>query len=261
MTRACRRAKAGGLAALCGLALASAATASEECAPEAGSAHAVERVLDGETLLLDDGREVRLMGALAPGPEAARALEALIAGRRVALRHEGRRYDRYGRTLAQLYVDGPDGAAWVQQRLVAEGHARAYALPGSTGCLAELTTAEDEARRARRGLWSRDAFRVRAAAEVAALLRLAGRFAIVEGRVAKVSRTRRTVYINFGDDWRRDFTASLATAVVDKSAGAAERLAALEGKEVRVRGWIERRNGPMIVLASPDEIEVLEGNR
>lgn len=267
-----RAANALAFAALLAAAAPAVAHASERCAPKVGDRHEVVRVVDGDTLVIDDGREVRLMGALAPkgdpaagaGPdwpparEAARALEALVAGQTIALRYEGRRQDRYGRVLAQVYVEEGGEPVWVQRRLVDSGQARAYALPGNSACLDELMVAEAAARHAESGIWARETFRVRNASEVAALLRLTGRFAIVEGRVAKVARTKATTYINFDTDWRRDFTASLATAIVDKSDGGAERASALEGKEIRVRGWIERRNGPMIVLGSLGEIEVIE---
>jgi hypothetical protein len=118
--------------------------------------------------------------------------------------------------------------------------------------------AEQEARAAQRGVWSREAYRVRAADDAEALLKLVGRFALVEGRVAEVSRGQRTTYLNFGADWRNDFTASLASAVLARSADGATLVTGLAGKRVRVRGWIERRNGPMIVLGSLDAIEVLD---
>lgn len=250
--------------------LARAADASEQCAPERGASYGVARVIDGETLLLDDGREVRLIGALAPksalsniddwppAREAARALESLVGGRSVTLRYEGRRQDRYGRTLAQVYLASPDGEPlWVQQRLVADGYTRAYGLPGNTGCLRALIEAEGAARVGRRGLWSGDLFQVREAEDTATLLRLTGQFVLIEGRVTQVSPTQRTTYINFGTDWKQDFTASLATAIVERADDGAARVSALAGKRIRVRGWIERRNGPMISLSSLDEIEVL----
>lgn len=272
---AMRVGRAAGAAVLCCMA-AAAASASQTCAPEAGTTLGVARVLDGETLLLDGGLEARLIGAMAPKPDAffpaadwppardaARALESLVADRAVTLRYEGRRRDRYGRALAQVYVvaDGEaasDRATWIQERLVRDGHARAYALPGNTGCLRALLAAESEARKAKRGLWRREIYAVRAAGDTEVLLRLAGRFLLVAGRVENVTRTQRTTYVNFGADWRRDFTASLANAVVDGSPEGAKRVAALAGKNVRVRGWIERRNGPMIALASLDEIELLD---
>lgn len=271
--------RAAAIAALAILSsLAADRAAGAPCALEAGGSHGVARVIDGETLLLDDGQEVRLIGALAPKPdvpsahgrgwpparEALGALEALVLGRTVTLHYEGRRRDRYGRALAQIYVAAVDdagqgGAIWVQERLIRDGHARAYALPGNPGCLAALMAAEEAARAAQRGLWSRSSYRVRMAEDAGALLKLAGRFALVAGRVATVTRTQRTTYINFGADWRRDTTASLANAVVDRSDGGATLLSGLAGKWVRVRGWVERRNGPMIELGSLDEIEVLDG--
>lgn len=246
----------------------------EACAPDAGEAHHVVRVIDGDTVELDNGRELRLMGAMAPRPnsltvdvarwppaqDATRALAALVLNRSVLLRYEGRRRDRYGRVLAQLVIagSGDTRSRWVQRRLVAEGYARAYALPGNTACLGPLVAAENEARLARRGLWEGDLYRVHKAAEVAALLRLVGRFVVVEGRVAGVTRTRRYTYINFGADWRDDFTVSLRTPVVDRAEQGEARASALEGRTIRARGWIERRNGPMIELSGLDEIEIVD---
>ena len=261
-----------GLAAAACLGAHPPASASESCAPDLGTTHEVTRVIDGETVELDDGRQVRLIGAMAPRPssltvdadtwpparEASRAAEALLLNRMVTLRYEGRRRDRYGRILAQLYVKTGGTEAWVQHHLVGEGYARAYALPGNAACVRELMQAEDDARSARRGLWSSGTFRVFAASDEDALLRLVGRFVVVEGRVASVTRTRRFTYLNFGSDWREDFTVSLATRIVDRVEGGAERLTALEGRTIRARGWIERRNGPAIEVGGFEEIEILD---
>lgn len=242
------------------------------CAAEQGGTHRVAAVLDGETLRLDDGGEVRLIGALAPRPpdgEAVRrALADLVDGRSVLLRYAGRKRDRYGRALAQVVAQeaapadaaGASGSGlsgrWVQQTLVRAGLARAYALPGSVACLRALMAAETEARVAKAGHWGNGAFTVRQAADVTTLGRRTGLFEVVEGKVHAAARTRELTYINFGRDWRRDFTAAIATGLVDR-ANALERLAALAGRKIRVRGWIERRNGPMIVLGALEEIEVV----
>ena len=272
MHRELRNATVGALGAVACLAGHGPSVASESCAPDLGRTHEVVRVIDGETVELDDGRQVRLMGAMAPRPnsltvaseswppaqEAARAAADLVLNRTVTLRYERRRRDRYGRVLAQLYVQKDGAETWVQRHLVAAGYARAYALPGNTGCVRELMQAEDDARRAGRGQWSGDAFRLFDASDVEGLLRLVGRFVVVEGRVESVTRTRQFTYLNFGSDWREDFTVSLATRVVDRAEGAAERIAALEGRTVRARGWIERRNGPAIEVGSIEEVEVLD---
>lgn len=272
MNKARRRATVSALAVLSGLAANQHVMASEACAPDSGATHEVVRVIDGETVLLDDGREARLIGAMAPRPnaltvgadtwpparEAARAAEALLLNRSVALRYEGRRRDRYGRVLAQLYVKEGEAETWVQQHLVARGYARAYALPGNAGCLRELMAAEEEARRARLGFWNSDVFRVFPASDEAALLRLVGRFAVVEGRVVGVTRTRQFTYVNFGADWRTDFTVSIRTRAVDRTENGQARASALERRLVRARGWIERRNGPAIEVSGLEEIEILD---
>lgn len=241
------------------------------CATETGPAHLVVHVLDGETLLLDSGQEVRLIGALPPQPHlsdnaeapsptvaaARRALEQLARERRVTLRFAGPREDRYGRLLAQVFVAGPQGDVWVQQEMIAAGHARAYALPGSGACFSDLARAEETARRSGAGFWGDRRFELRKATETRSLLARSGGFEIVEGVVTGTARTKEMTYLNFGDRWRTDFTASIATSAVDKGK-AADRIRELAGRRVRVRGWIERRNGPMIVLSHPDEIEVVD---
>ena len=125
------------------------ADAPQTCTLQAGPTRSVVRVLDAETVLLDDHQEVRLIGALAPRSpdlspsaqpwrpeeEATAALRALVLGRSVSLATSGRLTDRYGRRLAHLFVEQGGERVWVQGELLATGHARAYGLPGSYACM------------------------------------------------------------------------------------------------------------------------------
>ena len=244
------------------------------CQLDDGEDRTVTRVLDGETLLLDGGSEARLVGALAPrafdaagdtadwplADRARAALEALVAGRSVRLAFAGRRSDRYGRLLAHVFVarsNGETERVWVQGEMLRQGHARAYSLEGSAHCLAELIGHEAVAREAAAGMWAEAAYAVRAADDVRTLLRLAGTFQIVEGRVLRVSEVRGTTYLNFGEDQRQDFTVSVrapARRTMTASVLTPEQLA---GRQIRVRGWIERRGGPLVDLHHPDALEVL----
>jgi len=88
------------------------------------------RVVDGDTLFLDDRAQVRLVGIRAPKlplgrrnfkawplvEEAKRVLEALTLGRMVHLSYGGRRTDRYGHALAHLHragwASGYDPGQW-----------------------------------------------------------------------------------------------------------------------------------------------------
>jgi hypothetical protein len=55
------------------------------------------------------------------------------------------------------------------------------------------------------------------------------------------------IYLNFADDWRSDFTISIEQDVPALAAAGID-LKGLAGKPVRVRGWIEWRNGPILPL-------------
>jgi micrococcal nuclease len=237
------------------------------CALEAGPARAMTQVIDGETLKLDDGSELRLAGIQAPrvpdgggeaafwppAAEARQALEALLAGRSVEVAFAGPRSDRYGRTLAHLFVPRDGRRIWVQGELLAMGHARAFGLRASP-CMQELASNEQIALAARRGLWAHAAYQVRAADDVADLMRYRHTLQVVEGEVSEVAEVKGRTYLNFGSEWRSDFTAAIEKG---RSTGWPSDMKALKGERVRVRGFIERRNGPYIELTDPSQLELL----
>lgn len=252
------------------------------CAPdEGGVAQAVE-IVDGDTLTLGDGRQVRFTGIQAPklplgranfeawplAEEARAALAALALGKTVTLRHGGRDEDRHGRVLAHVFATGAEGEpVWLQHEMLRRGLARVYTFRDNRACAAELLAAEREARGARRGIWADAFYAVRDAADVAALERLHGRFELVEGKIVSAAVVRGRIYFNFGDDWRRDFTVTVAARdarlfLEDPAWGAyfgeTADQAALGGQRVRVRGWLGRYNGPEITITHPEQIELLD---
>ena len=126
----------------------------------------VVRVIDGDTVELDDGRRVRLLGIDAtelgyngdpsePGAEAARDwLEGRLTGKHVQLRYGPERLDRYGRTLAWIFL--PTGE-FINKELLAEGQARLvtrYGLPDDLS--AELHQATAQAQVQHKGIWNND---------------------------------------------------------------------------------------------------------
>ncbi|MFN0217710.1 MAG: thermonuclease family protein [Hyphomicrobium sp.] len=246
----------------------------EACRLAPGPMRTVVRVIDGETLLLDDGVEVRLIGALAPRAADAGAtagqwppetvaitfLSELTLGRRVRLAFGGRRTDRYGRRLAHVFLAEGGRTAWVQGALLEAGLARAYGLPESFDCTRELDAHEREARLARRGLWANATYSAMPAERPRVVMSRRFRFVRVEGVVRSVTSTRGAIYVNFGADWRTDFTARATKAVTIAHPDLEGRLKALDGARVSVRGWIDRNNGPMIDIADPSQIERLDSD-
>ena len=130
-------------------------------------------MVDGDTLIVGDGGDgqyqVRLIGADTPevvkantpvepfGLEASEFVKQKIAdaGGRVRLSFDGDRTDRYGRTLAMVWLQMPNGKeVWLNELLIREGlaHARLQ-YRYSHGAKLSFAVAEVEARKQRRNLW------------------------------------------------------------------------------------------------------------
>ncbi len=148
----------------------------------------------------------------------------------------------------------PDGRS-AAAALVAAGLARVRLFPGETPCLADLLAAEAGARAARRGLWALADFAVRRADDPS-LPAQTGLYELVEGQIVSVGHGKLMVFLDFGKDYRRDFTIMVPVAMVDRLPLSAD---AFKGRRVRVRGVIEESGGPAIRLDSPDGIELLDG--
>jgi endonuclease YncB( thermonuclease family) len=214
-------------------------------------------VIDAATFDLADGRVVRLAGVLTPAagePHADEALEhltRLVARRPVGLALDEQSVDRHGRLLAHVFV----GDDWIQHAIVGAGNARVRTHAGAERCATPLLREEEAARRAKRGLWRLAHYRVRNPEELEDAI---GTFQIVEGSVAAVTVRRGRVYVNFGADYRSDFTVTIAPRDARRLAKQGVDPAAWAHKKVRVRGWLSRLNGPEMELTHAAQIQILE---
>jgi micrococcal nuclease len=135
----------------------------------------VVHVVDGDTLVVGDKTDknkqyrIRLIGADTPevvkpntpvepfGPEASEFTKQKIAeaNHRVRLAFDGDQLDKYDRCLAMVYLPMPDGEVWLNELLIHEGLARAQLqYRYSKGAKKVFRQAEEDARRARKNLWS-----------------------------------------------------------------------------------------------------------
>jgi endonuclease YncB( thermonuclease family) len=243
---------------------------SSECKLTAVVAGTVASVIDGRTLVLDDGREVRLAAIeVAPPTESAgaaakSALEALTARQPVELRVSGAEptveTDRYGRLFGHLYVTNDKNARWAEAELIAQGHARVAARVGERACATALLARERAARAANLGLWADPYYVIRPADDAAAVAAERGRFAIVEGKVLSVRESGPTIYVNFGRRWTQDFTVTIAKRNESAFTSAGLEPKRLQGRRVRVRGYVEQRSGPWVEATRPEQIELAERN-
>lgn len=122
----------------------------------------VARVIDGDTIVLENGERVRYIGIDAPevvhpkrpiecfGRESTNRNRQLVEGKMVRLEKDVSERDKYNRLLRYVW----SGEDFVNLKLVQEGYASVFTYPPDVKYAAEFVKAEREARAAERGLWS-----------------------------------------------------------------------------------------------------------
>lgn len=202
----------------------------------------VAHIYDGDTLRLDDGRRVRVLGINAPEtasknrtaePLAQAGLNAtqafFRADKQVRLSYDQQRHDRYGRLLAHVYnTKGQSLAA----SLLRDGLAFHIMVPPNASAAECLQAREWQARRAGRGIWQERYWRARPAAELK--LRDTG-FLRIQGRVVKVTEGK--------DIWLElDGPLVLKIATQDKYLFTGKPWRNWRGKQIEVNGWVINRS-------------------
>ncbi len=124
----------------------------------------VERVVDGDTIVLDNGTIVRLLGVNTPErgqpfyEEAKAFTEELTLGKPVRLERDVVPVDQYNRVLAYVYLEDD---TFVNLEIVRQGYGQVYVIPPNVAHVEELREAEQEAREQGRGLWKPSGVAVR----------------------------------------------------------------------------------------------------
>jgi len=250
---------AGGLLAL-GLSVFSApAGACQAAWLGAGEPVAVasDPVTETGVVRLADGRLVVPAGLFAAEEAPVRSariarLGETLRARMIRMHPLGK--DRYDRERAQIFVLTGGEALWLQGMILADGLARVAMRPGLEACGAEMLLLERLARARGLGLWGLDDVQPLAAAEAA---RARDRFALVHGTVVSVAEVGERVFLNFGSDWRTDFTIALEAPGRRAMRDASIDPQSLAGQRVRVRGFVEDWNGPLIRVDHAMQIEPL----
>lgn len=137
-------------------------TAQPQIAGHTQDRHQVTRVIDGDTIQIDSGETIRLIGIDTPesvhprepvacfGKEAATFTRNLLQNQFITLESDITDRDRYGRLLRYVYLNGQ----FINLYLVAEGYATSYPYPPDIKYQSQLETAEADARTHQRGLWN-----------------------------------------------------------------------------------------------------------
>ena len=112
----------------------------------------VERVIDGDTIELEDGRKIRLLNINSPeegeeGFESAKEFLEHLEGKEVELDKEG--VERYGRILGRIYYRKD----YINLRLVENGLAHKYLVEEEE--IKEFKKAEEKAKKDETGIWEK----------------------------------------------------------------------------------------------------------
>jgi len=136
----------------------------------------VERAVDGDTLKLENGERVRLIGIDTPemhesdklyrdsqrtgqdvrtiqelGRRAYEFTKKLAEGKRVSLEFDVEKYDKYDRLLAYVYLK-KDGT-FVNAEIIKQGYASLMTIPPNAKYADLFLKLYQEARNNKRGLW------------------------------------------------------------------------------------------------------------
>lgn len=116
----------------------------------------VKRVIDGDTIVLDNNEVVRLIGINTPEKyqefftEATLKTKELIFGKEIVLEYDKTRKDIYGRTLAYIYCED----IFINSELLRQGFAKLMTIPPNTKYAKEFKEALNYAKKEKRGIWA-----------------------------------------------------------------------------------------------------------
>lgn len=232
---------------------------------------------DGETLTTSDGSSIQLAGIKAPEiwPRGAQyatwphaewsqaSLQRLTIGQTVSLFCEGETVSLNGEKIAHMQL--PSGE-WLQQILVGEGAVFVFPRRDHISGIPLLYAAEDRARQSNLGIWqSNKIYRtnsgndndVTASSNAAGEIRT-GWFQVVRGTVLNAAPVRRQIFLNFGTDWRKDFTVEISASANRAFGKANIDPLSYQMQLVEVRGWVTWKGGPHIMLEGPGQIRTIK---
>jgi len=240
---------------------------------------AVSQVVDGDTLRLEDGRLVRMIGINTPelarkgksaeplAQKARKALQTLLekstspnspgSDIKVGLRYGTEQKDRYGRILAHVYLANGVNA---EARMLSAGMAAQIVVPPNTMNRECYRAAERKARRANLGVWNSH-YRPIPIPDVPRQFR---GFRVISGNVVRVGESKRSIWLNFpkppGEGRREGIAVRISREDLEyfKSWHPLQ----LKGKQVVVRGWLyPYKKQSVMQLRHPFALEIKPDER
>lgn len=199
-----------------------------------------------------------------PGPlsvSVKNVLEDMLEGKKVKLyqRKDTKKFGyktRLDHFLGHVVRDSDN--LWVQGSLLSEGYVRIRPSAYNIEAANTMKTIEAAARNKQIGIWSQTGQSKHRLFSPEDAIDGVDQWGVVEGVVAKVATINNILYLNFGTDWRKDFTIMIENDTRRKFQQSNINPISLAGSKIRVHGWLEEYNGPMIKLLDPIWLELID---
>lgn len=233
-----------------------------------GSAQ-VAQVISPQLIQLHDGRLVHLAGLDMPyldvrGKDgytsplpllAVNILKDLLEGERVKIyqaRKGDIRINRMGYHVA--HIERASDSQWAQGLLLSLGLARVRTSLHQPEMAKQMYSREKQARAEAIGIWEDESYAVMTPEDV---MDKRDDFVVIEGKIHGVAMKKNKIYINFGSNWRDDFTVAIPSPARRLFSKAQIDPLQWGHYTIRVRGWLEQYNGPYIEIDHPERIEIV----
>ena len=218
----------------------------------------VKTVYDGDTVVLEDGRKIRLLGINTPevqhrdkmaeagGEEAKLWLMNKLQHAKVRMEIDAEKTDKYGRTLAHLFTEEKEH---INLSLVKAGLATVSIYPPNLLYVNELVAAEKQAEKTKIGIWQRPEY---AAIPISSLTE-AGHpgWTRLEGKVVSIRNTRKYIYL--------EFSSQVDARIERKWLSLFPDVNDYLDKTVEIRGWLNKsKNHFSLLIRHPSAIRQRE---
>lgn len=238
----------------------------------------VIEIINPVTIKLDDGQIIALTGLDYPDLDfhtpgdlavtAQKILEDFLIKEKVTIYQTKKssqgRVNRMGHTLAHLArthnssMNKEPEQIWVQDLMLSLGLARVRTTAYNREMATQMLALENKAREEKAGLWKMEEYAILTPEKTKQHI---GSYQIVEGTVQGVTMYKNKTYINFGHNWKTDFTLGITGTNARKFRKEGIEPRNWNGAYLRVHGWIESFNGPYIELDHPERVEVLSSGK
>lgn len=202
------------------------------------SYYKIKKIYDGDTVLLENGTKIRLLGINTPeiskrdkvadagGEEAKQWLIQKLTGTKVKLRYDVERKDKYGRTLAYLFTENDEH---INLQLVRQGLASVNIYPPNLKYATKLIRAQQQAESEKLGIWALSAYAPKTVSSFNSSKHKG--WQRITGKIRKIKQARKYNYLQLSPRF------SLKIA---RNSKVFTDLNAYLGKTIEVRGWVNK---------------------